>query len=94
MFPVAKGPGFLQLSVQPARVLQPETRLQKGLIPHELVWCEHGFMFFEAFTTEESVPREEGKFSGGGPNDVKEHPQRGKSKRAPPDLTLHGRTRS
>ena len=33
---------------------------------------------------ERAVSREEGEFSGGGENDVKEHPKRGKSKRETP----------
>lgn len=39
VFPVALGPAFVQLSVQLQRALQPKIRLQKGLIPNELVQC-------------------------------------------------------
>ena len=54
---VAKGPpAKMQLPVQLCRALQQlKLRLQKGLILNELVGCERSLVFFEAFTTEESV---------------------------------------
>ena len=55
MFPVAKGPAKMQLPVQLCHALQPKLRLQKGLMLNELVGCERSLVFFEAFTTEESV---------------------------------------
>ena len=49
--PVAKGPGFLQLSVQLQRVLQPAVPSQKGLARCKKMGCENGTCVSEAFTT-------------------------------------------